>query len=409
MDLVSAQLLFNDQELWIQRGERLLRATRTNTGRYMFRGGAEEGERVRLMLFDRIGSGQPPPPLHRDFRSLRQRLGFDRARVVHETEHWLVAELRYGSYWIRSLLEVDGAHLSLACELDHGHAPAVAAQRQQQAELARLLDPLRSAMRAQVDEGLPFDEPRTEYGQQDGQLRSQWQRAYLAGRSAFEFQDDFYYVFDSAGRPRVPQVCVDFIFDTFERAGGSWWQKRGETRGRSAGKLDLGALTKLNLRRANSIVDLARDRPEWFDLDLLPEAERVPFKYGEQLARYLTEHADDFVPGDIVVIRGYAPWDKPWMPRVMHMHSFFVYESDPMTGMPMVLAGNPGQPLLQTWQFEAFRTPERSVYYRVRPRAEWLRTFIDPPSELPAPPPLTLDPREPGRPLDNPIPGAVPP
>lgn len=404
VDLVSAQLLFNEHELWLQRGDRTLRAARSRTGHYVFRDGPEAGERVRLMLFDRLGVGEPPAPLHRDFRELRQRLGFERARLVHETETELVVELRYGPHWVRSLLEAKGAHLELSCELAGAHTAALAEHRGRHGQMARVLEPLRAAMRAQVDEGLPFDEPLTEYGQQDGQLRSYWQQAYMARRGAFEFQDDIYYVFDAAGRPRVPQVCIDYIFDTFERAGGSWWRKRGEPPGRTEGRLDLAQLTTLNLRRANSILDIARAQPQWLELKELEERERVPFKYGEQLARYLTEHADDFVPGDVVVIRGYAPWDKPWMPRVMHMHSFFVYESDPMTGMPIVLAGNPGRPVLQTWQFEAFRTPERSIHYRVRPRLEWLSSFIAAPSALPPPVALTVDPREPAPPLDVPVP-----
>jgi hypothetical protein len=109
----------------------------------------------------------------------------------------------------------------------------------------------------------------------------------------------------------------------------------------------------------------------------VPEDERIPFKQSERLARYLVDHAEHFVPGDIVVIRGYAPWDKPWQPKVMHFHSFFVYETDPVTGFPLVLAGNPGTPLLQTWQFEAFRTPERSIWFRIRPRPEWLQTVLE--------------------------------
>jgi hypothetical protein len=408
VDLVSAQLLFNAQQLWIQRGDRLLWASRSQTGHYVFRDGPEAGQRVRLMLFDRIGVDEPPAPLHRDFRELRQRLGFERARVVHETETELVAELRYGPHWVRSLLEAKGAHLELGCELSAAHAATLDAHRARHGELMRVLEPLRAAMRAQVDEGLPFDEPITEYGQQDGQLRSYWQQAYLAGRGAFEFQDDIYYVFDARGRPRVPQVCIDFIFDTFERASGGWWRPRGQPPAKTRGALELAAVTSLNLRRANSLMDLARAQPAWLELHTIEERERVPFKYGPRLAEYLTEHADDFMPGDVVVIRGYAPWDKPWMPRIMHMHSFFVYESDPMTGMPIVLAGNPGRPVLQTWQFEAFRTPERSIHYRVRPRLEWLRQFIASPAALPPPVPLTVDPRESAPPLDVPVPPTSP-
>ncbi|HKY40993.1 MAG TPA: hypothetical protein VJN18_33895 [Polyangiaceae bacterium] len=397
VDLVAAQMLFNEKQIWIQRGDRMLHAERTNTGQYAFIDGAERGQRVRLMLFDRIGVGTPPLALHRDFRELRQRLGFDRARVLHQTPGALVVHLRYGSRWVESLLEAEDAHLKLDCELLGDRAEEVRAYREAQVERAKLLDPLRKAMLAQVEEGLPFDEPRLEYGQQDGQMRNFWLNAYKSKRTSFEFNDDIYYVFDGQGRPKVPQVCIDFIFDTFERASGRWWLPRSQAPGVTPGKLDLARLTPLDLRRATSIVELAKAQPELLELLTLPENERVPFKYGPRLADYLTEHADQYLPGDIVLIKGYAPWDKPWMPKVMHQHSFFVYETDPLSGMPIVLAGNPGEPVLQTWQFEAFRTPERSIQYRIRPHVAWLRQFLNAPAEVPPPALLTVDPRAPSR------------
>lgn len=409
VDLVSAQMLFNDKQIWIQRGDRLLRAERTHGGQYAFIDGAERGQRVRLMLFDRLGAGMPPPPaLHRDFRELRQRLGFDRARVVHETPEELVVKLRYGARWVDSVLRARGAHLELECELTGEHATEVRAQRDAQLEKWRLLQPLREAMLAQVEEALPFDEPRLEYGQQDGQMRSYWLRAYRSGRSSFEFNDDVYYVYDTQGRPKVPQVCIDFIFDTLRRASGQWWKPRSEGPGLTPGRLDLARLTALDLRRATSLVELARSRPDLLELYTLPENERVPFKFGPRLADYLTERADEYQVGDVVLIKGYAPWDKPWLPRIMHQHSFFVYETDPLSGMPIVLAGNPGQPVLQTWQFEAFRTPERSILQRIRPRMAWLRQFIDAPREVPPPALLTVDPRAPKVPKDIPTPPGVP-
>jgi hypothetical protein len=407
VDLISTQLLFNEKRLWLQRGEQLLHAARDAHGKYVFVDGAEAGERVRLMLYDRIGVGEPPAALHRDFRALRQHLGFERARIIHETETAVVAELRYGARWVRSLLAARDASLRLQCEEVGDHGSELERFRQEQAERLRLLDPLRGAILQQVAEGLPFDEPRTEYGQQDGQLRPAWQRAYSSGSLTYELNDDTYYVFDREGRPKVPQVCIDFIFDSFERASGTWWQRRGEPRARVIGLLDFQGATSLNLRRANSLVELARARADWLELHALPESERIPFKFGSELARYLTQHADDYRPGDVVIIRGEAPWDKPWKPRIMHMHSFFVYETDPMSGMPIVLAGNPGQPVLQTWQFEAFRTPERSIQYRIRPQSAWLRSFLMGPSNVPAVARLTIDPREPRVPVDVPTPPGV--
>ena len=147
VDLVSAQLLFNDKEIWIHRGERVLHAERTRSGHYAYKDGSEKGKRVRLLLFDRIGTGPLPPPLHRDFRGLRERLGFDRAKVVHQTEWNTVADLRYGSVWVRSLFLAQGSRLEAICEAPNPEAvPVVAERRAEFKRKQRVLEPLRRAM-----------------------------------------------------------------------------------------------------------------------------------------------------------------------------------------------------------------------------------------------------------------------
>lgn len=379
VDRVKAHHLFDAPNLWIQRGEQTLFAQRTSYGHYLYLDGPQRGQRVRLLLFDRIGAGEMPAPLHRDLRSLRRRLGFDRARVQQITEEGMLVDLRYGTVWIPTVLRSRGARLELECELlSSDLMPRVTSFRSRQARAERVLFALRRAMLTGVEEGLPFDEPLTEYGQQDGQLRRFWLRAYQEGRASYEINGDRYKTFDPHGRALIPQVCVDFVFDTLERASGTWWRSRGEPPGRVVGKLDFGTLSDETRRRASSFIELARTRTDWFDTWEIPEQERISLKKSSALALYLTRHADDFVSGDVVLIRGYAPWDKPWRPRVMHYHSFFVYETDPVTGFPAMLVGNPGRPLLQTWQFEAFRTPDRSIWYRMRPRLEWLEEVIEP-------------------------------
>jgi hypothetical protein len=394
VDLVTVQMLFSDRQVWIQRGERLLHAERTKAGRYVFTDGAERGQRVKLLLFDRLGTGAPPAPIHRDFRALRAELGFDRVEVKSLGARQIVATLHYGALSVPSVLEAHGAHLALVCEAPApGTEDNLAAFRAERLRHERALGPLRKAILAGVGEGLPFDEPLTEYGQQDGKLRYQWLAAYQAGRNDYEFQGDKYYVFSAAGRPLVPEVCVDFVFDSFERASGTWWRPRGEPRERVVGRLDFTTLPDEKRRRATSFIEYAEQHRDAFDVYTLPESERVPFKFGKRLSDYLVANAASFQPGDVVLIRGYAPWDKAWKPKVMHFHSFFVYENDPVSGMPIALAGNPGRPLLQTWQFEAFRTPDRSIWYRIRPRLDWLERSLQIPDEsgTPTPPPLTAE------------------
>ena len=66
----------------------------------------------------------------------------------------------------------------------------------------------------------------------------------------------------------------------------------------------------------------------------------------------------------------------PWDPREPHYHSFFIYESDPMTGFPMAIAGNAGRPSIRVWRTESLRTPKRMLVRRLRPRLEWLELLV---------------------------------
>ncbi len=91
-------------------------------------------------------------------------------------------------------------------------------------------------------------------------------------------------------------------------------------------------------------------------------------------------------PGDVVVIYGLRDDEK------LHYHSFFVYESDPVTGMPTLVASNAGRPRIRTWENEMQNAPRRSVFARIRPRLSWLEKHVRAPesvaaSEPQAPPP----------------------
>jgi hypothetical protein len=181
----------------------------------------------------------------------------------------------------------------------------------------------------------------------------------------------------------VPEVCVDFLIDALERASGTWWRPRGEARGRTVGRLDLEPFDREQLRRVDGFVAFARSHPEWFDVLVIPEKQRFEMRdrafYDELLAR-----ATDFQPSDMVFITGRVPWDET---RTVHHHSFFVFESDPITGMPLLLAGNPGRPRLVPWHWERMRTPKRSIVTRVRPTAELLERIIGPHARSPDMPP----------------------
>lgn len=375
VSLLRPSHLFDGEPIWIQRGERTFEATVDDKGEYFFRSGSEAGKRVRLLHLDRVGSGEPPPPLHVDFRSLRYKLFFDRAKVRHITKQFIVADLRYQSLWIPSVLRIEGAQLELTHEVvPPAKVEALNSARKQLERQLRAISQMRAAMRASIDEGLPFDEPKTEFGQEDGRLRRLWRQAYNQGKTSFRYNDDRYSVFGRDGQPLVPQVCIDFMVDTFERASGSWWLPRSAgKRERSAGKLDLGDVSREDLRRTQFFVNFARDRKDWFDVLTFPEHERVELGYKDRFFDWLMREIEHFDSGDIILIRGLTPWDEV----DEHTHSFFIYETDPLTGIPIAIAGNAGPANLWSWETEARRTPHRTLRTRIRPKLEWLETFID--------------------------------
>lgn len=262
--------------------------------------------------------------------------------------------------------------MSLDCELlEPGYRQQVMHAREREKRQRALLVAQHRAIDAMIREALPFDEPRTEEGQQDGKLRPEWRGAYRLGRDWYEFNGDRYYVFDRQGRPRVPQVCIDFITDALERASGTWWQHRDQQRGRVLGKLSFDEFGIDNRRSVERFTKFAWEHPERFDVVYSMPDERIPLRAGDAFFTHLVEHAARYRPGDIVNILGLRSDEKH------HYHSFFVYRADPVSGMPIWLAGNAGRPRLRSWYGEMLNAPRRSIHSRIRPRLEWLETVID--------------------------------
>ncbi len=373
-DLVGTRHLFDEPEIWIQRGGKTYSAKRADQRSYVYQDGPLEGQVVRLLHLDRVGVGdRPPKPLHRALRALRYRLHFDRAEISHLGDRGVVARLKYGDRWVTTLFAADGADLELVCERHGRGAEHLERHREERRKRFEAWQVIRHAIVEQIEERLPFDEPRTEVGQQDGKLRRNWRWAYHAGRDGYGFNGDWYDVFGSQGQPLVPQVCVDFLMDTLERASGTWWRPRGEPRERLVGRLDLTKVLGFHKRRrVSGLRELAAEHPGWLSVHRPSVPEQVEIGHKRRLFDYLADNASDFQPADMVVIKGPMPGDPTGL---SHAHSFFVFEVDPLTGMPIVLAGNAGRPALRTWQYEALRTPERKIVLRLRPSTEWLTSI----------------------------------
>lgn len=368
-DVVTPGLLFREPRIVIERGNTRILAESNGQGGYVYRDGPERGRPARLLLFDRVWADgeQPGPPSHVDVRAVRDVLGFDQLAIEHVTPDALVASATYGALSVPTLLLRRGSELSLGCEnVPPGSHAALVLARSKALRRERAVTTLRKVILDQVAEDLPFDEPKTEFGQEDGKLRQEWRHAYGRGASHYLFNEDRYRVFDPAGRPFVPQVCIDFVFDTFERAGGSWYATEDSPRARSLGRLSFDQAAMENRRSVEQFMDLARRRPDWFELRMVPPAEQVPLRRSERFFSSLFEHRAEYAPGDVVVILGLRDDEK------LHYHSFFVFDADPVTGMPTLVAGNSGRPRVRTLAVEMAPAPKRYLYARARPALEWL-------------------------------------
>lgn len=372
---LTLSLLFRDHELRIARGSEQLSAIRLKDGDYEYGSGPERGKRAKLLLFDRVAAAGTvwAASRHVDLAPLARELGFDELVVTRAGAGVLAADLVYGALRVPSLLQVARDELSLACEAPGGARAALLAHRAQAARDLELQARLLEVMKAQVDEALPFDEPKTEEGQQDGKLRPEWRSAYLNGRSSFEFNGDRYAVFDASGRPRPPQVCIDFVLDTFERASGTWWQPRDQRRERRLGRLRFDRMAAVeNWRSVERFIEFARAHPAEFDVYDLPAHERVPLRNRRQFFSSVYRNRQHYRRGDIVTILG------PRADEKLHYHSFFVVEVDPLSGMPTELAANAGRPRIRTWEGEMSSAPRRSIISRIRPRSVWLESILEP-------------------------------
>lgn len=380
VNVVELHHLFKSPELFIQRGSDVIHVSKAPRGYwYEYADGVEKGKRARLFLLDRVveTKAELTQPLHVDVRDLAYQLGFEQLKVRHISEQAMVADLRYGEHWVPSLISREGSKLRLECEqVEQQDEPALASTQKVLKRRASLVQVQQRAIAQMVEEALPFDEPRTEEGQQDGNLRPAWIWAYNHGWDSYTFNEDGYRVFDDAGRPMVPQVCIDFITDTYERASGTWWTARQHERQRVEGLLDFDELNVGNRRSVEVIVKFAWQHPEMFDVyDLEPE-ERVPFIVRDRFFEHIYQHRDRYRTGDVIAIHGLRSDGE------MHWHSFFIYESDPVSGMPILLAGNAGKPRIRTWENVMRSAPRRSIKHRLRPRLEWLESFITPDPSL---------------------------
>lgn len=352
-----------------------------------------------LLLYDRVRASTEPyePPLGVDFGALRRELGYDRAEVLGLVPSGdflagtpgtrLVVRLSTGNLQSDALARVgERGAVELDCEVVASeHAGQLAEERKKSRRAEELVDPVLAVARRIVAERLPFDEPRTEFGQEDGQLRIAFKKAYHSYQETYEYNGDRYFVFDGAGRPRVPEVCIDFITDSFDWATGGGFPARGEKRLYRQGALRFASFGLENARSVERMATFADQHPDWFDMVWLSDAERVKFYKRREFFDMLDRTSARYRRGDVVFILGLRSDER------FHYHSFFVERVDPLTGIPILLAANAGPPQIRTWEGEMQNAPLRSIVARMRVRPELLERAYTQARERP------------GVPLDAPV------
>ena len=367
--LVELPKLFDEPEIVLERGgsrHRLVRST-GNRPIYRYAGGALDGARGELLLGDRVATTESGlgEPLHRDLATWSHAYGAGRIEVLRVTRRRILARAQFGALSARVLLKTTGARVELDCvDAPRTRRLEIEEYRRTEAPQQRALGRLREAVTALVKEALPFDRPRGEPGpDRDGQLRPEWRWAYKSGVGYFRHDDEIYPVFDALGRAFPPQVCVDFVLDSYERGAGNWFASRGAAPGRSTGRLDFDGYGSANRRAVLAFESFAASRPDLFDVVRFSGEERIPFGQRARFFRFLTDHAVEFQAGDIVAIQGRKSDGK------IHQHALLIEATDPITGFPHALADQMRMPRRRTWETIMAEAPLRSLLYRVRPKA----------------------------------------
>ena len=230
-----------------------------------------------------------------------------------------------------------------------------------------LIEPIITSIEKQSSEFLPFDEPRTEYGQQDGKLRPNWEHAYLHKRRFYVFNGDRYPTVVKNNAPFVPQVCADFIVDTIDRAAGTWYRPSLKRPGKDIGRFHFRQMiidAGLYPRRVGDLVKYFKQNPD--DFEFVFEGQGAAVGDVKSLKQFFKQ--EDAKIGDIIFISGKVPWDKV----NEHQHSFFVTGYDE-NGFVEYVTGNPVYPVKRSLKVEGGRSPERKVTHIIR----MTRTFLE--------------------------------
>jgi len=322
------------------------------------------GARAKLLLNTRVAIDPAglAAPRHLDAGFIARTAGARRVVPVARYADSALVELVYADDTrIRAVIGREGPQTVIRCA--EGGVDAVPEAALRNALFHQWIDRLSDAAQQMVDERLDFDEPENEPDteQEDGKLRIEWEKAYLRRQKTFFYRELEYDVYDRSGNPTPPQVCIDFIVDTWERASGNWYRRRGGPPGRTEGSLDFNSITGLNTRHTPSMLDFAAGGNAFLERFDVPQSCRVPFRQHARFADAVAQTAAQIREGDVLVIHGLREEDQE-----EHYHTALVLAVCPITGMPLILADNAGRSQIRTLASTMRSAPRRMIKHLLR-------------------------------------------
>ncbi len=356
--------LFDEKTVYLHRGGIVKKLTYLD-GDFV----DDEGNRATILLNDRVSAdeGDLAQPLHMDLDRVKEETGARRIMPLSHSSDRAIVRLEYpNGFGARALIENVGNRTSVVC-ID-GNAQDISDARRSAKVFWDWNRALRETAKMMVAERPGFDEPvdEVEGDQEDGKLRIAWHKAYYRHKRKFNYREEEYRVFDRLGNPIPPQVCIDFIFDTWERSSGNWFRKWRETPGKTPGYLDFSFM-KLNRRHTPSVLDISSVPGGVLERYDFPTRDRVPFRRHKEFASALARNAHALREGDLLVIHGLREEDME-----NHYHTVIVLSTDPLTGIPTVVADNAGRPRIRSISAAMRNAPRRSIKHRIRVNPGWI-------------------------------------
>ena len=358
--------LFTKDIVYRLRGDKLT-VLRKNNEDYV----DEQGHRASIRLNDRVSTTRASlfPQLHLDMEEVRNRTGAVRTEVVAVRKKDATITLHFPNGESRiSLISLKDGKTSVSCI--GGDQTSLASLRSTTHNFWIRHHRVIESAEALVKERPLFDEPKDEGEevQEDGELRLAWKEAYRNRKKTFWYREVEYNVFDRKGNPVPPEVCVDFIIDTWERASGTWYTPRGAKPHRTDGDIDFYALEGLSRRYISGILNFALKSNSPFERYDIPRRDWVPLEERRKFVKKLKKNTIHYQEGDLLVIHGLREEDM-----AEHYHTVLVLRTDPTTGIPTSVADNQGRPRISTLIQAMRAAPKRSIKHRLRLKYEKMR------------------------------------